>query len=366
MWIIENFRSPSKGDALRRPQEVRQLFIKHFHLSPRQRGKLQVHHIQRIVEYWLKHGSIHPRKQVRIDFKEPKLRRKKKVLLYFKANPEASIRDAQTDLSLPRSSIFDAAKEAGLRAWKFHHVHALKDDHKRQRLEFAHFILQQPEDLLDKIIWSDEKWWMLTRKGNHKNDHYWSLFNPGEQLIKETKIQGEKKVMSWIGMTSASILKVHWFIEDDQPVSVNSDRYLDLLKDVFQLIDFDLYWQQDGATCHCSNRVIQTLKEKFGHKIISRRSGEECVNWPACSPDLSPLDFFLHGHIESERKMKPKPKTLQELMQQIESIVQQIPVEMLQKACRDVRRRCELIIEANGGHIQNLPKRKDSLTQSEY
>ena len=36
------------------------------------------------------------------------------------------------------------------------------------------------------------------------------------------------------------------------------------------------------------------------------------VEWPARSPDLSPLDFFLWGHLK-ERVYRDSPKTLTEL-----------------------------------------------------
>ena len=60
-----------------------------------------------------------------------------------------------------------------------------------------------------------------------------------------------------------------------------------------------LYWQQDGATVHCTDRNMRYLDNKFGDHVISRRAlrGRE---WPPRSPDLSPLDFFLWGFLKSK------------------------------------------------------------------
>ena len=60
-----------------------------------------------------------------------------------------------------------------------------------------------------------------------------------------------------------------------------------------------LYWQQDGATVHCTDRNMRYLDNQFGDHVISRRAlrGRE---WPPRSPDLSPLDFFLWGFLKSK------------------------------------------------------------------
>ena len=48
-------------------------------------------------------------------------------------------------------------------------------------------------------------------------------------------------------------------------------------------IDQDEMWfQQDGATCHTAVATIDLLKSKFGDKLISRNGP---VNWPARSCD---------------------------------------------------------------------------------
>jgi len=55
-----------------------------------------------------------------------------------------------------------------------------------------------------------------------------------------------------------------------------------------------LCWQQDGATVHVTDRNLDTLS-----RVISRRP--ICsIDWPARSPDLSPLDFCLWGYLKSK------------------------------------------------------------------
>lgn len=59
-------------------------------------------------------------------------------------------------------------------------------------------------------------------------------------------------------------------------VTVNGERYRAMINGFFvpELKDVDvddLWFQQDGVTCHTANETINLLKETFGERIISRR-----------------------------------------------------------------------------------------------
>ncbi|GFV96443.1 putative DD41D transposase [Trichonephila clavipes] len=58
----------------------------------------------------------------------------------------------------------------------------------------------------------------------------------------------------------------------------------------------ELWFQQDGATCHTSRATIDLLKDTFGDRLIS---GFGPVNWPPRSCDLTSLDYFLWGYVKS-------------------------------------------------------------------
>ncbi|GFT35147.1 putative DD41D transposase [Trichonephila clavipes] len=58
----------------------------------------------------------------------------------------------------------------------------------------------------------------------------------------------------------------------------------------------ELWFQQDGATCHTSRATIDLLKDTFGDRLFSRFGP---VNWPPRSCDLTPLDYFLWGYVKS-------------------------------------------------------------------
>ncbi|GFV67155.1 uncharacterized protein TNCV_3669101 [Trichonephila clavipes] len=90
------------------------------------------------------------------------------------------------------------------------------------------------------------------------------------------------------------INKCHW-------VTVNGGRYRAMIINFFipQLNNHDvqeLWFQQDGATCHTARATNDLLKDTFGDCLISRFGP---VNWPPRCCDLTPLDNFLWGYVKS-------------------------------------------------------------------
>ncbi|GFT27888.1 uncharacterized protein TNCV_10941 [Trichonephila clavipes] len=80
---------------------------------------------------------------------------------------------------------------------------------------------------------------------------------------------------------------------------VNGDRYRAMITNFFipELNNQDvqeLWFQQDGATCHTVRAAIDLLKDTFDDRLISRFGP---VNWPPRSCDLTPLDYFLWGYV---------------------------------------------------------------------
>ena len=53
---------------------------------------------------------------------------------------------------------------------------------------------------------------------------------------------------------------------------------------------FNIWFQQDGATCHTAETKLDVLRRVFEDCIISRRSD---VVWPLRSYDLIPLNYYL-------------------------------------------------------------------------
>ncbi|KAJ4425351.1 hypothetical protein ANN_27966, partial [Periplaneta americana] len=120
--------------------------------------------------------------------------------------------------------------------------------------------------------------------------------------------------------------------------TLNSNRYLYLLQNQVvpaianlfrhpanhRLPRDDIYLQLDGLPAHYGQNVREHLDQVF----LQRRFGRRChIEWPARSPDLSPLDFFFWDHLKSV-VYRERPNNLEDLEHRIMEVVQDIP-----KAC---------------------------------
>ena len=76
----------------------------------------------------------------------------------------------------------------------------------------------------------------------------------------------------------------------------------------------NIIWQKDGAPPHNRKIVRGFLNDKF-NKCIGRWG---TTQWPACSPDLSPMDFSVWG-IMKDRVYSEKNWDLEHLKERITS-----------------------------------------------
>ncbi|GFU63966.1 uncharacterized protein TNCV_245441 [Trichonephila clavipes] len=114
------------------------------------------------------------------------------------------------------------------------------------------------------------------------------------QVYVETPLHPEKLTV-WCALWAGGIIGPYFFKNDEgHNVTVNNDRYRAMITKFFipELNNHDvqeLWFQQDGATCHTARATIDLLEDTFGDRLISRFGP---VNWPPRSCDLTPLDYF--------------------------------------------------------------------------
>ncbi|GFW91856.1 transposable element Tc3 transposase [Trichonephila clavipes] len=110
----------------------------------------------------------------------------------------------------------------------------------------------------------------------------------------------------------------------------------------------ELWFQQDGATCHTARATIDLLKDTFGDRLISRFGP---VNWPPRSCDLTPLDYFLWGYVKS-LVYADKPQTLDHLEDNIRRVIADIRPQMLEKVIENWTSRLDYILASHENDIE--------------
>ncbi len=158
----------------------------------------------------------------------------------------------------------------------------------------------------------------------------------------EVNVQGEKKLMCWAALLNRKLLVWTWLDNDSgSPVRVNQTAYQKVLvEEVHPTIMAttnieDIWWQQDGATCHMAKTNMALLRDTLGPCIISHNGP---INWPAHSPNLLPFDFFFWGAIEQKGKELPKPATLEEMKEQVEAAAASIIEDTIWTACHSIQK----------------------------
>ena len=100
--------------------------------------------------------------------------------------------------------------------------------------------------------------------------------------------------------------------EQGEAVTVNGDRAR-LNEFLFTKIEEEdignIWFQQDGATCHTAEATFDVLRPVFEDRIINRRSN---VVWPPRSCNLTLLDYYLWGAVE-DKCYADKPETIEVL-----------------------------------------------------
>lgn len=226
-----------------------------------------------------------------------------------------------------------------------------------QRLCFANTIV----DTIDKqefdvnMVWfSDEAHFHLDGYVNKQNCRIWGTENPHFAIEKSLH---PKRVTVWCAMSSRGIIGAI-FIEG----TVTAERYVKILEnDLIPIIqsdpDFEKMWfMQDGARPHRTNRVFEVLEEHFGERILALGYPEATgmgIAWPPYSPDLNPCDSFLWGNIK-DKVYANNPETIAELKTAIQEVIESIDVSTLQRVLQNFALRLRHIIAIDGKHIEHV------------
>ncbi|GFY05430.1 transposable element Tc3 transposase [Trichonephila clavipes] len=230
-----------------------------------------------------------------------------------------------------------------------------QNDHQARRrfVEWAQNEIAVVPDFHKRILFSDEAHFWLNGSVNKQNCRIWSEANP--QVYVETPLHPEKLTI-WCALWAGGIIGPYFLKNDEgHNVTVNGDRYRAMITNFFipELNNHDvqeMWFQQDGATCHTARATIDLLKDTFGDRLISRFGP---VNWPPRSCDLTPLDYFLWGYVKS-LVYADKPQTLDHLEDNIRRFIADIRPQMLEKVIENWTYRLDYIRASRGSPMPEI------------
>lgn len=263
-------------------------------------------------------------------------------------SPNKSTRRLALENNLKQSTVVQLIKEVGLRDFKATFVQNLSPDDKIHRQTFSMLWLDKLQFdpiIEDRVLWTDEASFNLNGTVNRHNYAYYAYENPNLLI---PVLQKSASVHVWIGICSQGLVGPFFF-----EGNINADSYLNMLQEqiIPALQQFEnwgeFYWQQDGAPPHWALRVREYLNDIFGEKWIGR---DGPIRWPPRSPDLTPCDFFVWGHLRN-MVYSSNPLTPAQLCNSIEQSSHRISQEMCQNACESVADRLQKCIGLEGGQV---------------
>lgn len=267
-------------------------------------------------------------------------------------SPQRSARKHASALALSNRTVRRILhEELNFHPYKMVVVQELTQRDWQQRMQACETLIGDlPHDA--RVLFSDEAHFHNSGAVNKQNMRYWSVANP--RVVHERPLHSDK-VTVWCAISSEGIIGPYFFEEDNRCVTINSERYVNMLQQFLepQLQQNDLgqvWFQQDGATAHTARNSMAVLREMFPGRLISRYGD---IPWPARSPDLTPCDYFLWGYLKSE-VYKHRPRTLDALKDAIRLEVGHISQQMLRRVMDNFRTRLQQCIDNEGHHLHDV------------
>jgi len=112
----------------------------------------------------------------------------------------------------------------------------------------------------------------------------------------------------------------------------------------------DMWFQQDGATCHNARKTTELLQENFRGRVISR-DGDP--NWPPRWCDLTPCNFFLWGFVKS-RVYANKPQTIPGFKVEIRRVIGKTEPQLCGNVIKSFIKRARVCQQSHGGHLSDI------------
>lgn len=286
------------------------------------------------------------------------------ILAVVRQNPRLGIRTAARLLRnryrtrVSHWTVHRILRRDRQRAYRTHKVQALLPIDRVRRVTYCRWLQQQHVAIptfAANVIWTDES--TFTRNGmwNRRNSHIWAHSNPF--ALQQTGHQTRWSVNVWAGIFKNRVIGPIFL-----PERLNGPRYHEFLRttleeilDEMPVAHFrDAWYQHDGAPPHVTLPVRSWLTGTFGNQWIGRFGPQP---WPARSPDLTPLDFFLWGYVK-DKVFVTECNTAAEMRDRIINVFATLRAECVQdptfmpRVHAETLRRARICEHVGGGHFE--------------
>lgn len=276
------------------------------------------------------------------------------VMIEIVENPHSSARKLSTELGISRTTLRRIIKKN-----KYHPYHVqlhqeLDQADFEKREHFCHWItakINERRNFLNTVMFSDEATFHNNGSVNRYNFHYYADENP--HFLRTVNNQHRWSINVWGGIIDNFIIGPFFFEGTlTGPVYLNFlennlPQLLDYIPDIIRQV---MWYQQDGAPPHYAVAVREWLNQSFPNQWIGRGGP---VSWPPRSPDITPLDYFLWGHVKGKVYQEP-PTTRDDMKRRIREAFASITPQIMASVRESFCHRIQICIEQHGRHFEHL------------
>lgn len=215
--------------------------------------------------------------------------------------------------------------------------------HRRERLRFAREHLNWTVEQWSNVLFTDESRVCLRSPDGRERVYRRPNERFAECTITELISYHGGSVMVWAGISTDARTELI-FVDNG---ALNAHRYIeDILQEAVvpfgPLIGEQFILMHDNARPHVA-RVVNEYLDEVGIRRL---------DWPACSPDLNPIEHFWDQLKRAVRRRPMQPGTLQELRIALSQEYNLIPQERIVTLIHSLPSRMRSVIEARGGHTR--------------
>lgn len=262
-------------------------------------------------------------------------------------NRTVTARDLQADIRqatgcvISDQTVRNRLYEVNLRSRRPVKVPKLQRHHRRMRVQFGRDHLNWQLRHWRRVMFTDESRFFLS--GNDGRLRVWR--RRGERYLpntmRETTAYGGGSIMVWGGIT----LDTRTELVIVRNGALNAQRYINDILHVHvrpyaQNFGQEFVYMHDNARPHVANIVTNYLQDQ----------DIQTMNWPACSPDMNPIEHMWDMLGRAVRTRPNPPQTLAQLEQTLTEEWQRIPQDLIRRLIRSMPRRCQAVIRAGGGN----------------
>nr|KAG5692720.1 hypothetical protein BaRGS_033831 [Batillaria attramentaria] len=229
--------------------------------------------------------------------------------------------------------------------------------HRQARLEWAQGHVNCNNVRWQNVLFSDESRFCIdhadgrVRVWRRRGDRY------ADNCVVENNAWGGPSLMLWGAIGHNQVLGPVIFqgLGPGRGNGITAQRYMDQVLHPHVLPPHVLpFFQAHGNWVfqHDNVRPPPPPPTARATQDLLQRSGIQVMPWPALFPDMNPIEQFWDLLQTQLNRVVPRPKTVAELDRAVRQAWANIPRAASNTLVRSMTRRCQAVIDANGGHTR--------------